>query len=110
MEGDRADDCRCEAPALLRPCGWRPYSLRCTHYARAGEPPLALPHLYPIFPALIYMRALESCSQVLRVLVSSSITVLAALEQLTSVFMTQRARDMTRVSEPWVPRPWHVRR
>ena len=54
MEADRAGDCRCKAPAL--PSAESVHTRFAVLMLSAGEPPLALPHLYLIFPALIYMR------------------------------------------------------
>ena len=56
MEADRAGDCRCKAPALPSAESVHARFAVLMLAARAGEPPLALPHLYLIFPALIYMR------------------------------------------------------
>jgi hypothetical protein len=89
MDGDLAE---LFAVVRRRPCRelacvWRPHSLCFVHHARPDKPPLAVPHLLPILPPLIHMKVLltgaTGAGQ------SITITVLAALEQLTHVFMTQ---------------------
>ena len=57
------------------------------HYARSGRSRLALSHLLPILPALVYMKVLLTGAT--GVGQSITITVLVALEQLTPVFITQ---------------------